>query len=109
MKIYNIFDSELDTTLGVVLYYEKDDAFIIELKDNLTEWNAPLLFAHYVKQGIFTVQRDESRIWVRERIIPSGRQNIQDILDTHRLEKYEEIKFLEISGGKCSQDSMYLK
>lgn len=109
MKIYDIFDSELDTAIGVLLYYEKDDAFIIELQDNLTEWNAPLLFANYVKQHIFTVQREESRLWVRERIIPSGRQNIQDILDTHHLKKYEEIKFLEISHGKCSQDSMYLK
>ena len=109
MKAYDIFDGERETAIGVLLYYEKDDAFILELQDNLTEWDAPLLFASYIKRGIFTVQREESRLWVRERIIPSGRQNIKDILDTHHLEKYEEIKFLEISGGRCSQDSMYLK
>lgn len=108
MKIYEILDSELNTAVGILLYYEKDDAFIIELQDDLTEWTAPLLFADHVKNGIFTVMREESRLWVRERIIPSGRQNIKDILDTHHLEKYEEIRFLEISRGKCSQDSMYL-
>ena len=109
MKIYEILDEELQASIGTLLFYEKDDAFIIELQDDLTEWNAPLLFANYVKQGIFTVQRMESRLWVMERLIPSGRQNIKDILDTHHLKKYEEIRFLEISGGRCSQDSMYLK
>ncbi len=109
MKAYDILDSELQTSVGVLLYYEKDDAFIIELQDDLTEWNAPLLFADYVKHGVFTVQREESRLWVKERIIPSGRQNIKDILTTHHMEKYEESKFLEISRGKSSQDNMHLQ
>ena len=45
-------------------------------------------------------------MWVRERIIPSGRQNLSSILSNHRLKEYDEMKFLELSEGRCSQDSL---
>ena len=48
-------------------------------------------------------------MWVKERIIPSGRQNIGDILNNHKLKEYDEMKFLELSNGRCSQDSLYIK
>ena len=64
--------------------YEKEKSFIIELTDSLDEWNAPLLFTNLVKKRIYTVPRDLSLLWVKERIIPSGRQNIRDILNNHK-------------------------
>lgn len=42
-------------------------------------------------------------------MIPSGRQNIQSILNTHKLEQYDEMKMLEISEARCSQDSLFIK
>ena len=42
-------------------------------------------------------------------MIPSGRQNIGDILNTHHLKSYDEMQFLEISDGRCSQDSLYIR
>ena len=53
--------------------------------------------------------RDISFMWVRERVIPSGRQNIKDILNNHRMKSYDEMRFLEISEGRCSQDSLYIR
>ena len=46
---------------------------------------------------------------MQERVIPSGRQNIKAILSHHNLKEYDEMTFLEISSGKCSQDSLYIK
>jgi len=109
MRIYEIYDEELHISVGVLLCYEMSKAFVIELNRNLTEWEAPLLFAGFVRRGIFTIPREESRLWVRERIIPPGRQNIGHILTTHHLEVYDEIRFLEISHGRCAQDRMHLK
>lgn len=109
MKIYEIIDSENNLSVGVLLYYEKKKDFIIELQEYLDEWTAPLLFTNLVKRGIYTVPRDLSFTWVRERIIPVGRHNISEILKNHKMESYDEMKFLEISRGKCSQDSMYIK
>ena len=41
--------------------------------------------------------KDISLMWVKERIIPSGRQNIGSILKKHRLNKYSEMDILWLS------------
>lgn len=109
MKIFEIIDAENALLIGVLLYYEKERTCMIELPEYLDEWTAPLLFTSYVKRKIYTIPRDISFLWVKERVIPSGRQNIKDILAQHHLQSYDEMKFLEISEGRCSQDSLYIK
>ena len=109
MKAYEIRDYESEENVGVLLYYEQGKDIIIELKDALDEWKAPLLFSGFVKSEIYTIPRDISLAWVRERVIPSGRQNINSILNQHRLKEYDEMKLLELSEGKCSQDSLYIR
>jgi hypothetical protein len=96
MKIFKIIDEENDLLSGVLLYYEKSRTAIIELPEYLDEWNAPLLFTGYIKKKIYTIPRDMSFCWIKERVIPSGRQNIGDILNTHHLKSYDEMQFLEI-------------
>lgn len=109
MKIFDIIDDENKNSVGTLLYYEKEKTFICELSDDLDEWSAPFLFTGFVRKGIYTIPRDESFNWVRSRIIPPSRQNIDLILRHHKLKEYDECIFLEISRGKCSQDSMYVK
>ncbi len=109
MRAYEILDRENTLSIGVLLYYEKSRTFVIELQEYLDEWSAPLLLTAFVKRGIFTIPRDISFMWVRERIIPSGRQNIGMILCSHKLAQYDEMTFLEKGGGRCSQDSLYIR
>ena len=103
MKIYAIYDKETakNLALGYLFYYEKANEYIIELNDWLDEWEAPILFQGLVKKGIYTVPRDVSLLWVRERVIPSGRQNIGSILKNARLKEYNEMALLALSKGKC--------
>lgn len=110
MKSFAIYDEELQrkTPIGYLFYYEKAKSFIIELCDDLDEWDAPLLFQGMVRKGIYTILQEASLMWVRERVIPSGRQNIGVILKNHRLMEYDEMELLRISKGRCSQDSCYL-
>lgn len=109
MRIYEIINEENNSSVGTLLYYEASRTFIIELEDYLDEWTAPLLFSGFVKRAIYSMPRELSKMWVTERIIPSGRQNISSILSTHKLREYDELKFLEISEGRCSQDSLYVQ
>lgn len=109
MKIYEIMDSEENLSIGFLLYFEKKKEFIIELQEYLDEWSAPMLFSNLVKQGIRTMPRNLSYYWVKERIIPNDRQNISEILKNHKLLTYDEMTFLELSKGKCSQDSFYIQ
>ena len=109
MKIYEISDFEENLSIGVLIYYEKSKDFVIELRDNLDEWTAPLICTHLVKEGIYTMPRDVSYLWVKERVIPNDRQNISDILRNYNLEAYDELKLLELSNGRCSQDSLCIR
>ena len=81
----------------------------IELADRLDEWEAPLLFQGLVKKGIYTVPGAISALWVRERVIPNGRQNIGSILKNAKLKEYNEMALLKLSKGKCSQDGCYIE
>ncbi len=109
MRIYDIYDEENGMSVGTLLYYDKENTFLIELPEYLDEWSAPLLFTNLVKRNIFSISRQLSLTWVKERIIPSGRQNIGSILSTHKLKSYDEMKFLELSDGRCSQDSYCIR
>ena len=110
MKSYAIYDEDLDrsTAIGYLFYYEKAESFIIEMCDDLDEWEAPLLFQKFIREKRYTISRDVSFMWVKERVIPSGRQNIGSILKNHRLSSYNEMAFLNLSKGRCSQDSCYI-
>ncbi|SFT58066.1 Protein of unknown function [Lachnospiraceae bacterium XBD2001] len=109
MKAYDIYDQELERSLGTLLYYEKSKTFVVEVMDDLDEWTAPLLFTPFVKRGIYSICREASYDWVKERVIPSGRQNIGSILSNHHLKEYDEMKLLELSQGICSQDSCCIR
>jgi len=111
MKSYAIYDEQLERVepIGYLFYYEKAQSFIIELSSDLDEWQAPLLFQGLVRRGIYTIPKDIALMWVRERIIPSGRQNIGEILRTHKLKEYSEIAMLTLSKGRSSQDACYVK
>ena len=111
MKSYAIFDEDLErnTAIGYLFYYEKSRSFVIELCSNLDPWDAPLLFQKLVGEGQYTIPRDIALMWVKERIIPSGRQNIGSILKTHKLKEYSEIAMLTLAKGRSSQDSCYIK
>lgn len=111
MKICAICDEGLKkkNSIGYLFYYEKSHRFIMELEECLDEWEAPLLFTAYVKKNIYTIPAEVSERWVRERIIPSGRQNIGMILKNHKMKEYDEMKLLQLSKGRSSQDACYIK
>ena len=109
MKIFHIMDEESKSLVGVLFYEEKEKNCHIELPEYLDEWTAPLLFTGYIKQKIYSIPQNISLLWLEERVIPSGRQNLQNILEHHRMGGYDEMKFLEISEGRCSQDSLCIK
>lgn len=110
MRVYAIKDEELENRIiGYLFCYEKAREGIIELCSDLNEWDAPILFEHLVREGIYTVPRNITMLWIRERVIPSGRQNIGLILKNAKLTEYDELALLAISKGRCSQDECYIE
>lgn len=111
MKVFSIHDDNTASKqpIGYLYCFEKHGSFIIELCEELSEWDVPILFSSYVSRGIYTIPGDISLLWVRERIIPSGRQNIGMILRNHKMKEYNELKLLIASKGRCAQDACYIQ
>ncbi len=109
MKIFAIKENSNPKEIGYLFYYEKCKEFYIELLDGLSEWNIPMLLATLYKKGERTILDYWSRKWVCQRVVPSDRQNIGQILKDNNLKFYDEFGLLCISKGRCEQDNFYLE
>lgn len=107
MKIYAI--KEKDDTLGWLLYSEEAKKFYVELPDNADWIKTPMILDSFVKRGLHTVNSRFSLLWVQQRIIPSNRQNIRQILRDLGLQEYDEYELLIAGHGRCAQDDCYIE
>ena len=110
MKIFAIRD-ETDKSrkdLAWLLYYEIPKKFYIELPDGADPWETPLLLSSFAKDGRTSVNSYWSGLWVQQRIVPTDRQNIRQILHDNGLKEYDEYGLLMLSRGRCAQDDYYL-
>ncbi len=110
MKIFAIRDesAEIQKDLAYLLYYECEKRFYIELPEGADPWELPLLLESFMKQNETTVNSYWSKIWVQQRIIPTDRQNIAEILRDNHLEEYDEYELLKLAMGRCAQDDYYI-
>lgn len=111
MKIFAIkSESEKKSeNLAYLIYYEQEKAFYIELPENADEWKTPLILSSCLKKGEKTVDSHHSKMWVQQRIIPTDRQNLGQILKENGLESYDEFELLMLTKGKCAQDDYYIQ
>ena len=110
MKIFAIRD-ETDNSrkdIAWLLYYEAPKKFYIELPDGADPWETPLLLSSFAKAGTTSINSYWSGLWVQQRIVPTDRQNIRQILHDNGLKAYDEYGLLMLAKGRCAQDDYYL-
>lgn len=110
MKVFAIRDEEEygSKDLAYLIYYEADKRFYIELPEDADPWETPLLLSSFVKRGEKTVNAYWSKVWVQQRIVPTDRQNLGQVLKENGLYEYDEFELLMLADGRCAQDSYYL-
>ena len=110
MKIFAIRDESAleQKDLGYLLYYAKDQRFYIELPEDADPWETPLILSSLLKKGETSINSYWSKVWVQQRIVPTDRQNIGQILKKYHLSEYDEFDLLMIAKGRCAQDDYYL-
>ena len=108
MRIFAIQDKCKKNDIGYLFYYKKTKEFYIELLSNLSEWDIPLLLSSLYKKGIKSIDSYWSKEWVKQRIVPTDRQNIGQILRDNRLKQYDEYDLLMLTNGNCEQDDYCL-
>lgn len=95
--------------LGYLFHYERENKFVIELKENIDCCDLPYIPYYFYNNKQFTIYSDWSNRFVYERIIPRDRQNISSILSNSGLSYYDEWKLLILNKGKCCQDNNYIE
>ena len=110
MKIFAIRDefANQKIDLAYLLYYEAEKRFYIELPDDADPWKTPLLLSSFVKKGEKSINSYWSKMWVQQRVVPSDRQNLGQVLKDNNLKEYDEFDLLMLSMGRCAQDDYYL-
>ena len=110
MKIFAIRDESAtqQIDLAYLLYYEVEKRFYIELPENADPWETPLLLSSFIKKGETSINSYWSKIWVQQRIVPTDRQNLGQVLRDNNLKEYDEFDLLMLSMGRCAQDDYYL-
>lgn len=114
MIIFEIRDPELesaghrDRVIAYLIYHERSRRFYAEIPQEVNEWEAPAMFYGFVKRGVRSIDHEWTMRWVRQRIVPSERQNIGAILKNNGLKYYDEYKLLCLCEGRCAQDETYI-
>lgn len=110
MRVFAVRDDTdpMKKDLAYLFYYMIPKCFYIELPEGADPWDTPLLLSSFAKDGITSVNSYWSRLWVQQRIVPSDRQNIGQILKENGLKEYDEYALLMLGMGRCAQDDYYL-
>ncbi len=111
MKIFAIRDENdsSNKNLAYLLYYEREKRFYIELPEDADVWETPLILDSFVKRGERSVNEYYSKLWVQQRIVPTDRQNIGQVLKANGLNVYDEYALLTLADGRCAQDDYYIE
>ena len=110
MQTYVLRDEDIgDRNLAYFFYYPSKKEWYIELEDDVTEWDLPMILDHFAKRGERSIPSYWSRRFVENRIVPSDRQNLGSILKNNKLSEYDEFALFVLAEGRCAQDFCHIK
>ncbi len=110
MKKYAVKEARYGNKILSILIYDEDKKeFTIDIPEDVTEQEAPFMMSLFVRRGIRHIGPEWSIRWIRERIVPSSRQNIGQILRENDMQVYDEYALLVKNEGRSCQDECYLE
>lgn len=109
MNRYAIKRTNGNKAVGILNYDETAGTYTIDVPIGISSREAPFMLSLFLKKGIRSLDQDASIRWVRSRIIPSSRQNIEEILEKNKMDSYDEHTLLLKSEGRSCQDEFYIK
>jgi hypothetical protein len=93
---------------GTLTYESKGKVWHLDINPARTWEDTPLSLAIYIRQNLYTLDERQSLAWVRDRLLPPNRQNINHILRALDMPEYDEAAFIEHTGGVSAHDYLYL-
>lgn len=105
MKRYRIANKRRKNKSVATLFFdERKREFKIQIPKDQDERELPMLLRASVSKGVYDMSPEHSMLWVRNRIVPSERQNIGQFLKSYNMTNYREDLILEKTEGQSIQD-----
>ena len=109
LKNFVLYDGNLDNRqVGVFSYDAEKKQFAMSIDNSISIDDLPLSLEILVHKGNYQVGHDDALRWVRGRICPPGRHNINEILSGINLKEYDEFELIAATGAKCDKDEVYM-
>lgn len=111
MRTFEILDSKKrrKQPIGLLLYDEAAHCATIRIFPDAKIGRVPAMFNHYLELESYEIDADWTLRWVQERVPPSSRHNIQEIMSELDLPEYDAYQLLFASEGRCPQDDFFLR
>lgn len=110
MKQYAVKEERYGNKVLSILTYDEDrKEFTIDIPEDVTEQEAPFMMSLFLQQGIRHIDPEWSIRWIQERVVPSSRQNIGQILRENNMQVYDEYALLLKNKGRSCQDECYIE
>ena len=112
MRCFNIIDGSKRNALPcAVLNWENDNeeaTLSIDINEHAGATDVPMLFVPFVRENKRHIGDKWAKRWIEERIVPSSRQNLGEVLRANNLEFYDEMALFIAADGKCEQDDFFI-
>ncbi len=108
LKTYMITKDAEDTHCGVLNYDTDTDYYSLDINPDYPIEDLPAILAAYRSIGKTSLDHNETLRFIRARVIPAERHNIDKILWEIDEDVYSELAMLEYTQGRCCMDEFYL-
>lgn len=97
------------TPVAWLHYDEASSTAEIDISPSARIGHVPAMFDRHIELGQLHVNAAQTANWVQERVPPSSRHNIDDVLKANGLDSYDPYQLLISKSGKSSQDDFMLR
>jgi hypothetical protein len=107
-KTFGLYDDALDRQVGVFRYDMANKQFSMSILPDVSPDDLPLSLEIFVGNGKYELDHQDVLKWIRGRICPPGRQNINSILQAFDMPEYDEFGLITQTMARCDKDGLYL-
>ena len=109
LRSFGLHDKALEKQVGILRYDTDTKQFSMSLFTDVPANDLPLSLEIFANNGKRELNHQDVMTWIRGRICPPGRQNINSILKDFDLSEYDEFGILMHTMARCDKDELYLK
>lgn len=92
-----------------LIWDDVNDTLAIDINSQASASNVPMLFEPFLRAGKLHIDDKWARRWIEERIVPSSRQNLAEVLLANKLGFYDPMALFIAGEGRCAQDDFFIR